>query len=137
MGTPNDPQQVTSSATPSAADLDGLRELVLLAKTGELYLDPEVAKVCASACDDILALLRHTYKDMRFVDHIISLGDFECGKALAQNLKDLLSGPDGFLQRLDEHQKAVTLIHDMTGAQVAALLTTDADLQTSVKKVAN
>lgn len=132
MGEPNQAQQAIDAAAPGAANLDGLRVLVKQAKAGELYLDPDVAKTCASACNDLLDLLGKVRDRMRSADHLIALGDFESGKTLSQTLKDMVSGAEGFQQRLDEHMTAVKLIHDLVGAQVAKLVTTDDDLRVSV-----
>lgn len=132
MGDPAPAQQAVTASGPS--NLDGLKVLAGQAKSGQLYLDPSVAADCAAACDKLVLVLNGAKKTLKDADILINLGGFDCGTALAHLLQGLVSGAESFSQRLDEHELAVKLIHDMVRSQVDKIETTDDDLRLSVNQ---
>lgn len=118
---------------PSDALVQDWRNLAAEAKAGQLVLEPEVAKECAAACEDLIKGLAGVRGDIRMLGREIGLGDYESSKQLAQALVDVAYGKDGFRQRLDEHIDIVKLIHDTVGAQVAKTLATDDDTAQNLK----
>ena len=109
----------------SQPDLGTLRALASEAKSGQLVLDPDIARECAAACETLMGELDAVRDSMKQLDRLLPLGDFNCGNDLSKKLREVAVGEGGFSPRLDEHIEAVKQIHDMVGAQVSALLTSD------------
>ncbi|EOM75730.1 hypothetical protein DW322_04605 [Rhodococcus rhodnii] len=118
--------------TGAVSGLDYLLALGAQAKAGELVLDPDIAVDCAKATAGAIASLQSVHDRMLSQVRLLPLGNFECGHQLAVMLSETTKE---FVSRLEEHIACLEAIHDMVGAQVAELLTTDDETSQAVARI--
>lgn len=112
--------------------VDVLLGYAALAKSGDLRLDPEVARDCATACIDAMNSLQEVRANMARQTKLLPLGDFDCGHDLATILSEVTQQ---YCDRLDEHILCLAAIHDMVGAQVTDTLTTDEQTSAALARI--
>jgi hypothetical protein len=101
-------------------------QLVGEAQAGRLVLEDDVAKRAAAACDKLKAALLRAKDDIHRVNWDLQLGDFPCGHDLENAYRDAIRGDNGFVGKIQQHVTVVEQIHDVVGAQVAAVESQDA-----------
>ncbi|WP_338890629.1 hypothetical protein [Rhodococcus sovatensis] len=108
--------------------------LAVAADHGNLYLNPEAAKACTSACDNYILKLKEHQQSARDLANISGWGDFDSGKALQRIFSEKAAG--GANNMVDVLQSHIDVVEEMKvvfgkffSATEAADDTNAADLQ--------
>ncbi|MGB2949896.1 hypothetical protein C5142_23075 [Rhodococcus sp. BGS-1C] len=88
----------------SEAPLTYWQSLAVAADQGHLYLNPDAAAACSSACDTYLWKLRDSKARAVELAEIDGYGDFKSGQALRQIFADkAVGGEDNMVDVLQSH----------------------------------
>lgn len=85
--------------------------LAVAADEGQLYLEPEAAQSCFSACDTYITKLENHQRKARSLGSISGWGDFESGKQLREIFAAKAVGGDNNM--VDVLQSHIDVVEEM------------------------
>ncbi|MFC9871004.1 hypothetical protein ACFWBG_02360 [Nocardia salmonicida] len=90
------------------------------AAAGELSIHPDVGQNLARACDDHLAALDDSLRDIRLVEKISGFGSFNSSAILEKKFSETASGGDRSLRdTITQHIEAVTTAKEVVLKAIA------------------
>lgn len=96
------------------------KRLETQAAAGELSIHPDVGQNLARACDDHLAALDDSLRDIRLVEKISGFGSFNSSAILEKKFSETASGGDRSLRdTITQHIEAVTTAKEVVLKAIA------------------
>ncbi|MBH0118369.1 hypothetical protein ACWDUD_27425 [Rhodococcus sp. NPDC003382] len=108
------------------------QRLTATAEAGQLFLEPDAARMCSEACSkfiDSLVELSSITEDLVCRD---AFGTLPSAQALGQKFDDKAIGPGGFAEVLQQHIDTVTRMKALFEAAGKAYVETDAETRARI-----
>lgn len=102
-------------------------QLTDAAESGRLFLEPDAATSCSSACDRFLVVLEDLKISTRDLLCKEAFGTLPSAQALGQKFDNKAIGPGGFADVLQQHIDTVTRMKALFDAAGKAYAETDAE----------